>query len=47
MTNHSSDTDLQLRIFPRQDAGYPVEITLGRHQVFPRPRGMVQHAISP
>jgi len=36
MTNHSSDTDLQLRIFPRQDAGYPVEITLGRHQVFPR-----------
>ncbi len=30
------DTDLELRIFPRQDAGYPVEITLGRHQVFPR-----------
>jgi len=36
MTNHNTDVDLQLRIFPRQDAGYPVEITLGRHQVFPR-----------
>jgi len=36
MTNHSTDVDLQLRIFPRQDASYPVEITLGRHQVFPR-----------
>jgi hypothetical protein len=36
MTNHNSDVDLQLRIFPRQDEGYPVEITLDRHQVFPR-----------
>ncbi|MFN2285995.1 MAG: CHAT domain-containing protein [Anaerolineae bacterium] len=36
MTNHNADVDLQLRIFPQQDAGYPVEITLGRHQVFPR-----------
>lgn len=36
MTNHNTDVDLELRIFPRQDAGYPVELTLGRHQVFPR-----------
>jgi CHAT domain-containing protein len=36
MTNHNSEVDLQLRIFPQQDAGYPVEITLGGHQVFPR-----------
>lgn len=31
-----SDTDLELRIFPQQAEGYPVEMTLGRHQVFPR-----------
>lgn len=28
--------DLEIRIFPAQEAGYPVEITLGRNQVFPR-----------
>ncbi len=31
-----ADIDLELRIFPQQDEGYPVEIRLGRHQVFPR-----------
>ncbi len=34
MTNQIAD--LELRIFPRQAEGYPVEITLDRHQVFPR-----------
>ncbi len=36
MTNQNTDVDLELRIFPRQTEGYPVEITLDRHQVFPR-----------
>ena len=37
VTNHFTQfEDLKIRIFPRQDDGYPVEIALGRHQVFPR-----------
>ena len=39
MTNHAADeqfTDLEIRIFGRQDEGYPVEITLGGQQEFPR-----------
>ena len=37
MTNHTTQfEDLQIRIFPRRAEGYPVEITLGRDQVFPR-----------
>jgi CHAT domain-containing protein len=29
-------TDLEIRIFPREEKGYPVEMILDRHQVFPR-----------
>ena len=29
-------TDLEIRIFQKQDQGYPVEITLGGQQEFPR-----------
>ena len=29
-------TDLEIRIFQRQDQGYPVEMTLGGQQEFPR-----------
>jgi hypothetical protein len=28
--------DLEIRVFPRQEAGYPVEVTLGGEQHFPR-----------
>jgi hypothetical protein len=28
-------TDLEIRIFQKQDQGYPVEITLGGQQEFP------------
>ena len=39
VTNHTVDehlVDLEIRIFQRKDAGYPVEITLGGQQEFPR-----------
>jgi len=39
MMNHTSDekfADLEIRIFQKQDEGYPVEITLGEQQEFPR-----------
>jgi len=39
MTNHTSEknlADLEIRIFQRQDEGYPVEMTLGGQQEFPR-----------
>jgi len=38
-TDHTSDyslTDLEIRMFQRQDEGYPVEMTLGGQQEFPR-----------
>jgi len=38
MTNHTIDEhlDLEIRIFQRRDEGYPVEMTLGGEQEFPR-----------
>jgi CHAT domain-containing protein len=39
MTKNTADdhfTDLEIRIFPRQDEGYPVEITLGGQREFPQ-----------
>ena len=38
MTNHTPDelVDLEIRIFQSGDEGYPVEITLGEQQEFPR-----------
>ena len=39
MTNHSDGdqlTDLEIRIFQQGEQGYPVEITLGGQQEFPR-----------
>jgi hypothetical protein len=39
MTNHTADeqfVDLEIRIFQQGDEGYPVEITLGEQQEFPR-----------
>ena len=38
MTNMTDDkpADLEIRIFQRQDEGYPVEITLAGQQEFPR-----------
>jgi tetratricopeptide (TPR) repeat protein len=33
-TTHKSFLDLEIRIFPRQDENYPVEITLGSGEVF-------------
>ena len=38
-------TDLEIRIFQRQDQGYPVEITLGGQQEFPR--GFVAASLVP
>ncbi len=41
MPNHSTDeafVDLEIRVFQQGDAGYPVEITLGGQQEFPRGR---------
>jgi hypothetical protein len=35
-TSQSTFTDLEVRIFQRQDKRYPVEITLGSQQEFPR-----------
>ena len=39
MTNHTFEehpVDLEIRVFQRQDPGYPVEVTLGGQQEFPR-----------
>jgi tetratricopeptide (TPR) repeat protein len=39
MTNHVTGkqfVDLEIRIFPRQDEGYPVELVLGGEEHFPR-----------
>ena len=35
-TSNNDYTDLEIRIFQRQEQGYPVEITLGGQQEFPR-----------
>ncbi len=35
MVNYNEETvDLEIRIFPQRDAGYPVEVTLNRDQVY-------------
>jgi hypothetical protein len=36
MADQTNLTDLEIRIFQRQDSGYPVEMTLGGEQEFPR-----------
>ena len=36
MSNHTSFADLEIRIFPLEERGYPVEITLDGQQEFPR-----------
>lgn len=35
-SSDGSFVDLEIRIFPGQNGGYPVEITLGEQQEFPR-----------
>jgi hypothetical protein len=39
-------TDLEIRIFQKQEQGYPVEITLGGQQEFP-PREYVPTQLTP
>jgi hypothetical protein len=35
-STHETFVDLEIRIFQRQEKGYPVEITLGGQQEYPR-----------